>query len=139
MKSSNRNFYHVFTLKNKPIAQAVKILSIEHLTHDVLKIVAERPASLNYIPGQAADVSINKPGWEKESRPFTFTSSPGDEYIEFNIKTYPSHNGVTKELLLFIPGDELLVGDVFGDLAYKGEGVFIAGGAGVTTFIAILK
>lgn len=139
MKSSNRSFYHLFNLKNKKIAQAVKIISIEHLTHDVLKIIAGRPPSLNFIPGQAADVSINKPGWENELRPFTFTSSPGDDHIEFNIKTYPSHNGVTKELLLLKPGDELLVGDVFGDLAYKGEGVFIAGGAGVTPFIAMLK
>ena len=139
MKRPNRSFFHLFIQKNKQITRAVKIISIAHLTHDVLKIVAERPASLNYIPGQAADVSINKPGWENELRPFTFTSLPEDEHIEFNIKTYPSHHGVTNELLQLKPGDELLVGDVFGDLAYKGEGVFIAGGAGVTPFIAILK
>ena len=36
-------------------------------------------------------------------------------------------------------GDELLIHDVFGDITYKGEGIFIAGGAGVTPFIAILK
>ena len=36
-------------------------------------------------------------------------------------------------------GDELIIHDVFGDITYKGEGIFIAGGAGVTPFIAILK
>ncbi len=123
----------------KTMGQPVKILSITHLTHDVLKVVAERPEGLTYHPGQAIDVSINKPGWEEEIRPFTFTSLPDDGHIEFTIKTYPSHNGVTNQLLSIKVGDELIIGEVFGDIAYKGEGVFIAGGAGVTPFIAILK
>jgi ferredoxin-NADP reductase len=33
----------------------------------------------------------------------------------------------------------LIVHEVFGTIAYKGEGVFIAGGAGVTPFISILR
>lgn len=119
--------------------ERVKIISIKHLTHDVLKIVAEKPTAINYQPGQAVDISINKPNWEKELRAFTFTSLPDDKYIEFTIKTYPSHSGVTQQLLSLNMGDELLVHDVFGDIIYKGEGVFIAGGAGVTPFIAILK
>lgn len=121
------------------MAQKVKIKSIEHLTHDVLKIVAEKPNSLLFQPGQAVDVSINKPGWEQELRPFTFTSLPNEDLIEFNIKTYPAHHGVTNELLSLAAGDELIIGDVFGDIHYKGEGIFIAGGAGITPFIAILK
>lgn len=121
------------------MGQITKIISIEHVTHDVLGIAAEKPASLAFQPGQAVDISINKPGWEKELRPFTFTSLPEDPRIEFTIKTYPSHNGVTNQLLSLNEGDELLVGDVFGDISYKGEGMFIAGGAGVTPFIAILK
>lgn len=119
--------------------EPVKIIAIEHLTHDVLKIVAEKPASISYQPGQAVDISINKQNWEHELRAFTFTSLPDDTYIEFTIKTYPSHNGVTAQLLLLNKGDELLIHDVFGDITYKGEGVFIAGGAGITPFIAILK
>jgi predicted ferric reductase len=35
-------------------------------------------------------------------------------------------------------GDELIIRDVWGAIEYKGE-VFIAGGAGVTPFIAILR
>ncbi|RYG27457.1 MAG: flavodoxin reductase, partial [Chitinophagaceae bacterium] len=121
------------------MSHKVKIRSIENLTHDVLRIVAEKPAVLNYQPGQAVDVSINKPGWESELRPFTFTSLPEEDHIEFSIKTYPDHNGVTAQLLTLKPGDELIIGDVFGDINYKGEGMFIAGGAGVTPFIAIFK
>jgi len=121
------------------MSHKVKINSISNLTHDVLRIIAEKPASLTFKPGQAADIAINKPGWEQELRSFTFTSLPEDDHIEFNIKTYPSHNGVTSQLLSVKSGDELIVGDVYGDINYKGEGVFIAGGAGITPFIAIFK
>jgi ferredoxin-NADP reductase len=117
----------------------VKIKSIKHVTHDVLQIVTERPSDYIFTPGQATDVSINKEGWKEELRPFTFTCLPEDNYIEFTIKTYPSRNGVTNQLLQFKAGDELILHDVFGDIAYKGEGVFIAGGAGVTPFIAIFR
>ncbi len=121
------------------MAQKVKIISIGPLTHDVLRIVTEKPEMLNYQPGQAVDISINKKGWEQELRPFTFTSLPNNDFIEFTIKTYPSHNGVTQQLLLLTQGDELIIHDVFGDIIFKDEGIFIAGGAGVTPFIAILK
>jgi ferredoxin-NADP reductase len=67
------------------------------------------------------------------------TSLPNDDKLEFVIKTYPSHEGVTNELLELKQNDELLLGDVFGTIDYKGEGVFIAGGAGVTPFISILR
>lgn len=117
----------------------VKVNSVEHVTHDVLKIEAEKPEGLIFKPGQAADLSINKPGWEKELRPFTFTSLPEENHIEFTIKTYPAHEGVTNQLLSLVKGDELIIHEPFGDIAYKGEGIFIAGGAGVTPFIAIFK
>jgi ferredoxin-NADP reductase len=119
--------------------ERVKIISLEHLTHDVLKIIAKKPTSINYHPGQAADISICRQNWEQELRAFTFTSLPDDDHIEFIIKTYPSHNGVTDQLLSFNTGDELIIHDVFGSITYKGEGIFIAGGAGITPFIAILK
>jgi ferredoxin-NADP reductase len=117
----------------------VKIRSIKHVTHDVLQIVTEKPSGYTFTSGQATDVSINKEGWKEELRPFTFTCLPDDDHIEFTIKTYPSRNGVTNQLLQLKAGDELILHDVFGDIAYKGEGVFIAGGAGVTPFIAIFR
>lgn len=121
------------------MSHVVKMLHIQHLTHDVLQIVAEKPSGLSFQPGQAVDISINKAGWEKELRPFTFTSLPEEDHIEFTIKIYPSHHGVTNQLLKLVAGDELIVGDVFGDITCKGEGIFIAGGAGITPFIAILR
>lgn len=119
--------------------QLVIIKSIQHITHDVLQIVTEKPAQFNFSPGQATEISINKNSWKAEKRPFTFTSLPEDNFLEFTIKTYPSHKSVTNELLELVPGDELILHEVFGAIDYKGEGVFIAGGAGVTPFICILR
>lgn len=117
----------------------VKIISIEPVTHDVKHFKVEKPAGYSFIPGQATEVAINKPGWETERRPFTFTSLNDWDHLEFTIKGYPEHNGVTNQLHQLKHGDELLLHDVWGAIQYKGEGVFIAGGAGVTPFIAILR
>lgn len=117
----------------------VKVTHVSHLTHDVLKIQTERPANYAFLPGQATEVAINKEKWMQQKRPFTFTCLPDSDYLEFNIKTYPTHYGVTNELLQLKVDDELLVHDVWGTIHYQGEGTFIAGGAGVTPFIAILR
>lgn len=117
----------------------VKIKSIGHVTHDVLQVVTQKPQGYTFHPGQATDVSINKPEWKDELRPFTFTCLPDDDHLEFTIKTYPERKGVTNELLHLKKDDELILHDVFGDIGYKDEGVFIAGGAGVTPFISIFR
>lgn len=117
----------------------VKIISITHATPNVLHVKTEKPEGMSFLPGQAVDVAIDKPQWRTEVRPFTFTSLPSDSYLEFFIKSYPSHNGVTEEISNLNVNDRLLIGDVFGDIAYEGEGIFIAGGAGITPFISIFK
>ena len=117
----------------------IRILSIENATHNVLHFITEKPDGFTFSSGQAADLSINKSNWEKELRPFTFTSHPTDNFLEFYIKQYPDHNGVTEQMGKLQIGDTLNLQDAFGDIKYQGEGIFIAGGAGITPFMAILK
>jgi ferredoxin-NADP reductase len=117
----------------------IKITSIENVTHDVKRFRCEKPEGYNFIPGQATEVSINKENWNEEKRPFTFTALNDDPFLEFTIKIYSDHAGVTNELNSLKPGDELIVRDVWGAIEYKGPGYFIAGGAGITPFIAILR
>jgi predicted ferric reductase len=52
--------------------------------------------------------------------------------LEFTNKIYDSHNGVTK-IRKLKHGDVII--RVWGAIEYKGEGLFIAGGAGVTPFL----
>jgi len=117
----------------------VKILETEFVTHNVKRFKVSKPASYTYKPGQATDVVINLPEWKEERRPFTFTSLNEWDHLEFTIKIYSDHNGVTNKLGTLHAGDELILHDIWGAIHYKGEGTFIAGGAGVTPFIAIFR
>lgn len=117
----------------------VKILKIENVTHNVKRFTITKPGEYHFTPGQATDIVIDQPNWKTERRPFTFTSLNEWDTLEFTIKIYDDHNGVTNELGKLKAGDQLIIHDVWGAIQYKGEGVFIAGGAGVTPFIAILR
>jgi ferredoxin-NADP reductase len=117
----------------------LNIKSIEKITPNVLRIRTSKPEGLEFKPGQATELFIKKESWVDEGRPFTFTSLPENSDLEFVIKTYPSHNGVTEELLELEAGDQLLQNKVFGNIHFRGEGTFIAGGAGLTPLIAILR
>lgn len=120
-------------------SHVVKILAAENVTHDVRRFVVEKPEGYAFEPGQATEVSINKEGWKEELRPFTFTSLNANPNLEFTIKIYKDHEGVTNELSKLERGDELIIHDVWGTIHYDGPGYFIAGGAGITPFIAILR
>jgi len=117
----------------------VKILLSEPVTHNVKRFKVERPSDYAFVPGQATDVSINSTLWKKELRPFTFTGLEDWDHLEFTIKIYDDHHGMTEQLGKLEAGDELILHDVFGAIHYHDEGTFIAGGAGVTPFIAIFR
>lgn len=117
----------------------VKIIAVKYVTHDVKRFTLEKPAGYHFESGQATEVSINKPGLENEKRPFTFTSLDEDPHLEFTIKIYRDHDGVTKKLGDLDKGDQLIVRDVWGAIEYRGPGYFIAGGAGITPFISIFR
>lgn len=118
----------------------VKVLEIMERTHNVRTFRVEKPDGYSFVPGQATEVSINTPELKNKKRPFTFTCLTEDPFIEFTIKMYDKHeNGVTKHLRELKKGDSLIIREVFGAIHYDGKGVFIAGGAGITPFIAILR
>lgn len=118
---------------------AITIRSIIPLTPDVRRYTCDKPEGFSFEPGQATEVAVDADDWRDQTRPFTFTSLPGDPQLEFTIKSYPEHDGVTEQLGRLTEGDRLLIGDAWGAITDKGPGTFIAGGAGVTPFIAILR
>lgn len=117
----------------------VKILKIEQLAQNVKRFTIEKPTAYQFEIGNAAMLAVNQPKWANKKRPFTFTSLPEETTLEFIIKSYPEHNGVTKKLHELHPGDELVIEEPFTSLKYKGPGVFLAGGIGIAAFIAMFK
>lgn len=119
-----------------------RVLHREPVTRDTYLYIIEKPEGFEFRPGQAVELAIDEEGWREEKRPFTITSLPENPRLQFIIKTYTSdeHEGVTEHLGRdIVVNDRVIFGDAWGAIEYQGPGVFIAGGAGVTPFISILR
>lgn len=117
----------------------VKIQDTDYLNSDVKRFVLTKPKGYKFIPGQSIFLSINSPGLENEKRPFSLTGLNKWRTLELMIKIYDDHDGVTNKLDKLPIGSELIISDPWGTIKYKGDGVFIAGGSGITPFISILR
>lgn len=122
-----------------------RVLHRESIAKNVNLYVLEKPDGFNFQPGQAVELSIDQEGWRDRKRPFTITSLPSNPRLELMIKSYPTdvfpdHDGVTERLGADVRvNDRLIFGDAWGAITYHGLGVFIAGGAGITPMISILR
>ena len=117
----------------------VKILDAEFINHDVKRFIVEKPPEYVFVPGQGTELAINLPEWKSQFRPFTFTNLNSQNYLEFMVRIYNDRKGVTKQLGKTNAGAELIIGEPFGAITYKGPGVFLAGGSGITPFISIFR
>jgi len=77
---------------------SVRLLHTGFVTHDVKRFVTTRPDGLDFEPGQGVEIAIDEEGWRDEGRPFTPTSLADEPVLEFTIKGYPEHDGVTEQL-----------------------------------------
>jgi ferredoxin-NADP reductase len=118
---------------------SVTLLMSQFVTHDVRHFIVSRPDGFSVVPGQGVELAIDRPGLTGEARPFTPTGLAADRVLEFTINAYRAHDGVTRALHELKPGGQLLMSEPFGTISYQGPGVFIAGGAGITPFLAILR
>lgn len=112
---------------------------IAKATHDTYHLTFDRPERFSFEPGQSVEMTVLKDGWRGEGRPFTPISLPDEDSLEFLIKSYPSHDGVTEQIAGLSEGDGVSIDEPFGDMRDRGPGVFIAGGAGITPIIALLR
>ncbi|MEK6926219.1 MAG: FAD-binding oxidoreductase [Nanoarchaeota archaeon] len=109
----------------------VKIFEVEETAKNVHRFRVERPEGYNFIPGQSTFIYLE--GCDK--REFSFSNSEKD-FLEFNIKSYLG--GVTEKIGKLKPGDFFEIGKPFGIKAYHGNGVFIAGGTGITPYLGMI-
>ncbi len=122
-----------------------RVLHREQVARNVHLYTVEKPDGFSFRPGQAVELAIDEEGWRDEKRPFTMTSVPSDPRLEFIVKSYPTkenpnHDGMTEHLGRDIEvNDRVIFGDPWGTIEYQGPGIFIAGGAGITPFISILR
>lgn len=123
---------------NTDTKHLIQIKEIELACHDVRRFVMDKPDGYKFRPGQATNFSLPGDNEDEES-PFSFTSLRGDDALEFHIKLYPDHDGMTEQLMHLRVLDEVVIGEPWGAIEYRGPGTFLAGGAGITPFIAIFR
>ncbi|WP_136634522.1 FAD-binding oxidoreductase [Pseudooceanicola onchidii] len=121
------------------MSHTLTLEKIEPVTPDTHHLSFSRPEGFDYTPGQAVDLALDRDGWREEKRPFTPVSLPDEPKLRFVIKSYPDHDGVTEQIGQMKPGDRVIIDDPWGAIHDEGPGYFIAGGAGVTPFIAVLE
>ena len=116
-----------------------KIIEKSWLTHDVIRLRLERPMNYSFDAGQAIEVSLENPRFQGENAPFTLTGLSSETYLELILKVYAEHNGMTLEISKLKEGDRLIISDAWDSYKNLGPGLFIAGGTGITPFVAILR
>ena len=116
---------------------------IEPVTHDTYRLVLDRPDGYGFEPGQSCDLALGREGWRDQARTFSFTSLPDEDRLEFIIKSYRGRSGkgdgVTAQIPSLEPGETVTLGDPKGRIRDRGPGIFLAGGAGITPFVPILR
>lgn len=117
----------------------IKIKQKKWLTHNVMQFTIEKPDGFTFKAGQAVEVTLDDPKFKDDWHPFTITSLNSNKNLEFTIKSYPKHEGMTLALSKLEKGDHVIITDPWDSFEDKGPGVFIAGGTGVTPFIALLR
>jgi cytochrome-b5 reductase len=122
------------------MAQVMRLLMSEFVTHDTRRFIFEKPEGLWYQPGQAISVALSPSASQEEQHPFTPTSVVEDLVLELTMKRYQRQpKGITEQIHELKAGDVLHVFEVFGSIIWHGPGVFIAGGTGITPFVAIFR
>jgi len=117
----------------------VKAESIGNVTPNIFKIVTSEPAAFYFESEKAKEIATDKKGWSTEKIPFRVATLPENKSLEFNISTYPETEEFTHELPELKKDDKLMLQNVVGERTSKGEGVFVAGGNGITPFISIRR
>ncbi|HBF20437.1 MAG: flavodoxin reductase [Owenweeksia sp.] len=120
---------------NKNMDYKQKVKSLDWLAHNAVQLRVEKPAGFEYQAGDAVEIKVG----DQDSGPFTMTNLPDESYLEFVIRIYPDHNGKTKAISKLSAGDEIEFTEPFGTFQEKEGAIFLAGGTGITPFLAIMR
>lgn len=115
-----------------------KVISISTLNDDILLLKLEKPFGFKFKLGQVVDLSIHKPGYELAVATFTIANNPTDIHLEFIVKVY-HRKGLTEGISQLQPNDIVQISYAWDSFSYKGNGTFIAAGAGITAFLPIFE
>lgn len=121
------------------MAFTVKLLKKEKVTHDVFQLVLEKPKDYAFTAGQCADLTVQRQGYAPEKAPFSFIGLNADADLRVAMKTYQGEETLSGHAHRLQNGDSVTISEPRNEVLYRGPGVFIAGGTGITPFMAIFR
>ena len=113
-----------------------RILHHESVAKDMLSIIVEKPDGFEFTAGQGVDLTLDVEGWREKKSPMAIASLPHQRRLEFYIHAADGEAAVNREIAESKVGTRLLFNDANDMLRDEGPGVYIAGGAGLATFVA---
>lgn len=117
----------------------LKIKDIKKNDDECFSIIFEKPKGFNFYPGQYLDIKLPVEDKFGDTRAFTISSSPTENFLMITPKKGISN--FKKYLELLKPGDIIESSHPAGTftLDETSPAVFIAGGIGITPFRSIIK
>ena len=119
----------------------IKLLSKQMLSRDIMELRFEKPPSFTFVPGQFVRFVI--PSAELSVfRPFSISSMPSNEYLEFCAKILPDGKA-SNYFVALTTGDTISISQPQGVFVCQPEPayttMFIATGAGVAPIMSMIQ
>lgn len=117
----------------------LKVIDKKKETRDTFSLILEKPKGFNFYPGQYLDVELPVKDKYGNTRAFTISSSPTENFLMITFKKGISE--FKKKLASLKSGDTISVSHPAGTftLDESSPAVFIAGGIGITPFRSMIK
>ncbi len=117
------------------------VMEVNHVMPTVTELVLKPVAiPISYVPGQFAYMSLRADGMDSEAHPFSFTTANNGPYVRFAVKDLGDDTKHIKELKV---GTDAYLEGPYGSFSYKSsknkQQVWIAGGVGITPFLAMAR
>lgn len=126
-----------YKIKNRYSSKSF-VKNIHFETKDTFTLTIQQHRKMKFIAGQFCFLRLNKNRLHAR-HPFTISSPPNDEDLQFTIKNTGKFTRIASELKV---GDEIIVDGPFGIFTKqnnKKDLVLIAGGVGITPFISMIE
>ncbi len=138
------NIFSYFTSFRKRII--LRFVENRKIAENTYEFIFNPDQKVNFVAGQYAELTLQHKNADTRGirRYFTIASAPIDKYIKFGIRISPKDGSSFKKALLNLKENEsVLMSSISGDFVLsqnKNDNIVcIAGGIGVTPFIAFLK
>ncbi len=117
----------------------VKIIDIKNIALNTYCIRVEKPKGYSFIPGQFTNLLFDETNPINKKALFCFTGLTDADYLEFIVKYNNNGNLLVNRIVNSAVDDKIKIGKPQGTFRFKGKGIFIVAGTGITPVLSIFR